>query len=171
MVAFSMRPNCSAIFAASALSTREATVLDSVQPLSLARRATSDLIAGLTRPATCTVWRVSDPWCFGRISAAGRGAFCERCGFVLTRGVKSATTVAVAGCIMPAVIRPGGYLSCITPVWFFVSKIFFSFWLFIKRDHLLFVPNYLSELCKECVGKPFFMETKLEGRRFDVQES
>src|SRR5512132_485861 len=171
MVAFSMRANCSARFAASALSTSTATVFDSVQSFSLARRTTSDLTAGFTRPAICTVWRVSDPWCFWRVSAGEVWVFCKRSGLVLTRGLKSTTTVAVAGCFMPVVIRAGGYLSCITPVWFFVSKIFFSFWLFIKRDHLLFVPNYMSELSKRCVGKPFFMETKLEGRRFDVQQS
>jgi hypothetical protein len=49
MVVLSITPNCSARLPAKACSIRFETVFDSVQPLSLAMRTTSDFNAGLTR--------------------------------------------------------------------------------------------------------------------------
>jgi hypothetical protein len=51
--------------------------------------------------------------------------------------------LAAKGCHAPAAIRPGGYLSCITPAWVLPSKIICGVGLYMKTHHIHLLPKLL----------------------------
>ena len=104
--AASLTPNFSPRSCSRYASQAVAITLDSVQPFCLAIWRMAVLMWRGTRPVTCSVCLVSEPWRVGR-STAFVGAVALPCLF------PSAGGYAVVGCSRCAVNRPGGCLSAL----------------------------------------------------------